>query len=202
MSIYAFGPSSSLSGSLDTLFIHLAFSLCFFFFCAIFLSKIVRFLLHPVFMFWCHLLPVVDRIFFHCLRMSCFICIVLPFFDISLIFQFSPVLFGLFPHVVLFFFSWLPFPFCLLHIPSYFLCFIILACFRRVLSAFQVEIPILVLFFLSCFFRWISILFLSVGDLNFINASTWFTLLISPLTVLHSKFLNDGKVIFLLFKIL
>ena len=72
---------------------------------AIFLSKIVRFLLHPIVsMFSCHPLPVVDRIFFCCFGMSCFVSIVLTFVDISLIFHLSPVLSNLFPQVVLLFF--------------------------------------------------------------------------------------------------
>ena len=92
-------------------FIHSGFSLCFL--VAIFQSKIGRFLLHPVVgMFSCHLLPVVDRIFFRCFGIFCFICIVLPFVDISLIFLLSPVLSGLFPQVVLLSFLVLPFPFC------------------------------------------------------------------------------------------
>ena len=44
---------------------------------AIFLSQIVRFLLHPVVgMFSCHSLPIVDRIFSRCFGKSCFVCIV------------------------------------------------------------------------------------------------------------------------------
>ena len=35
-----------------------------------------------------------------------------------------------------------------------------------------------------------------------IYVSTWFTLFVSALTILHSMFLNDGKVVFSLFKIL
>ena len=35
-----------------------------------------------------------------------------------------------------------------------------------------------------------------------IYASSWFTLFVSALTILHSMFLNDGKVVFSLFKIL
>ena len=35
-----------------------------------------------------------------------------------------------------------------------------------------------------------------------IHVSTWFTLFVSALTILHSIFLNDGKVVFSLFKIL
>ena len=54
------------------------------------LVQIVRFLWHPVFgMFSCQ--PV-DRIFFRCFGKSCFVCIVVPFVDISLISLLSPVL--------------------------------------------------------------------------------------------------------------
>ena len=104
MCISVLGPSSSPSSSLLILFIHSAFSLCFL--VAILSSKIVRFLWHPVVgMFSCYYLPIVDRIFFRCFGKSCFVCIVLPFVDISLIFLLLPALSGLFPQVVLLFFS-------------------------------------------------------------------------------------------------
>ena len=119
---------------------------------AIFLSKIFQFLLHPVVcMFSCYLLPLVDRIFFRCWGMSCFVSIVLPFVDISLIFLLSPLFSGLFPQVGSFFLV-LPF-FLSLHDPASFLCFIILASFCRFFSAFPVEFPILVLIFSLCFLR-------------------------------------------------
>ena len=103
--------SKSMCISLVILFIHSAFSL--YFLVAIFKSKIVRFLWHPVVnMFSCYILPVVDIIFFGCFGMSCFVCIVLPFVDISLIFILSPVFSSLFPQVVLLFFLMFPFAFC------------------------------------------------------------------------------------------
>ena len=78
-----------------------------------------------------------------------FVCIVLPFVDISYISVLSPVLSGLFPQVVLSIFPVLSF-FVFLIIPASFFCFTILAYFRRLfLSEFLVEIPILVLIFLS-----------------------------------------------------
>ena len=129
MGISAFGSSSSPSSSP----VILVYPFCLFvvFLVVIFLSKIVRFLLHLVVgIFSCHLLLVVDRIFFHCFGMSCFVCIVLPFVDISFIFLLSPVISDLFPQVVLLFFSF-AFSFLFLHIPVSFLCFITLACFRR-----------------------------------------------------------------------
>ena len=90
-----------------------------------------RLVLHLVGIFLCHLLPEVGRIFFRCFGMSSFVSIVLSFVGISLIFLHSPVLSGLFPQVILLFFLALPFPFCSIHVPVSFLCFIILACFRR-----------------------------------------------------------------------
>ena len=52
--------------------------------------------------------PSLVRISFRCLRMSYFVCIVLPFVDISLTFLLWPVFSGLFPQVVLLFFLMLP----------------------------------------------------------------------------------------------
>ena len=77
-------------------------------------------------MFSCHSLQIVDRISFRCFIMSCFVCIVLPFVDISVIFLW-PVFSDLFPQVVLLF----P-PCCLFLLPPLILAplFIIRACFR------------------------------------------------------------------------
>ena len=126
--ISVLGPSSSPFSSLVILFIHSAFSLCFL--VAIFSSKIVRFLLHLVVgMFSCHSLPIVDRIVFRCFGKSCFVCIVLPFVYIPLIFLLSPALPGLFSQVVQLFFSCVACSF----FPRLFQrlsFFIILACFR------------------------------------------------------------------------
>ena len=72
---------------------------------------------------------------------------------ISLIFHILPIHSGLFPQVVLLFFSCVAFSFLALHVPAAFLCFISLACFRRFLSAFSVEFPILVLIFSLCLLR-------------------------------------------------
>ena len=151
MCISVLGPSSSSSSSLLMLFIHSAFSLCFL--VAIFLSKIVRFLLHPVVgMFSCYSLPVVDRIFFRCFGKSCFVCSVLPFVDIALIFLLSPALSGLFPQVVLLFFPVFPVPFPpLISAPLFFLSFWLV--FVVFLFAFPVEFPIPVLTVSSCFLR-------------------------------------------------
>ena len=125
MCISVFGPFSSTSSSLVILFIHSAFLLCFFwlpYFCP------------KSFGFFCIRLlacfrVIVDRIFFRCFGMSCFVCIVLPFVDISLIFLLSPALSCLFSQVVLLFLPVLPVPFYLAYFSAS-LFFIILACFR------------------------------------------------------------------------
>ena len=127
------------------------FRCVFFFYFVIFQYKFVRFLLHPVAgMFSCRFLPD-DRIFFRCFEMPYFFCIVLLFVGISLIFRISPVL-------SLFFLSSYCYLLCclflmFLEIPASFFWFIILSCFRRFLSAFPVEFPILVLIFSSCVLR-------------------------------------------------
>ena len=84
---------------------------------AIFSSKIVRFLWHPVVdMFLCHALPVVDRIFFRFFGMFCFVCIFffffLPFVNISLISLFRQYFLVYFLKLYCYFFLVLPFPFC------------------------------------------------------------------------------------------
>ena len=96
-----------LSSLLRALLILLSYGLsirifCYVFLVAIFLFKIVHFLFYLVVgMFLRHLLPFVGRIFFRVFGMSCFVFIVLPFVDISLILLLLPVLSGLFPQVVL-----------------------------------------------------------------------------------------------------
>ena len=141
----------SSSNSLVILFIHSAFPLCSFG-CHIFF-KIVRFLLNPVVgMFSRHLQPVIGRIFFRCFGMSCFVCIVLAFVDISLIFFLSPVLSGSFPQIVLLFWLVLHFPFCSNIFQRLFVWWF-WPVFVDFLSAFPVEFPILVLIFSSCFLR-------------------------------------------------
>ena len=143
--ISAFVPSSSSSISLYS------FRLFVMFFCLPYFSpKSLGFFLHPVdSMFYCHLLPIVDRIFFHRFAMSYFFCIVLPFVDISLIFLFHL-------YFLIYFLKFLLF--CLLFsVPnnsSVFLLFYhFVAIFVDFLSEFLVEIPILVLTFLSWFLR-------------------------------------------------
>ena len=80
-------------------------------------------------MFLTQLPQLVGRIFFCCFGIFCFVCIVLPFFGIFLIFLLSPVLSGLFSQVVLLcFFFWFFFL-----IPTYFSFLFIFACFRSFL---------------------------------------------------------------------
>ena len=131
MCISVLGPSSSPSSfSFNIVYPFSIFVM--FFLVAIFSSKFARFIWHLVVgMFSCHSLPIVDRIFFRCFGKSCFVCIVLPFVDISLIFLFLLALFGLFPYVVLLFFSCVACSFLFLLISAHFIFFIILACFRR-----------------------------------------------------------------------
>ena len=103
----------------------------------ILLPKIARFLLHPVVgMFSCHSLPIVDRISFRCFGKSYFVCTVLPFVDISLIFFLWPVFSGLFPQVIMLFFPVWPvpsFPRLFQHISS---------SFRLVFVVFLFAIPV------------------------------------------------------------
>ena len=151
--ISALGPSSSRSSSLVILFIHTAFRYVFLLL-PYFLSQIVRFLWHLVVgPFSRHPLPIVDRIFFRCFGISTFVCNDLPFVDISLIFLFWSVISGLFPQVVLLFFTWVACSFLFLHI-SVPLFFIILACFRRFFYLrFQSNFPSWFWVFLRAFLR-------------------------------------------------
>ena len=110
MCILAFDPSSP-SNSFFMLLIHLTF--CYILLVIIFCSKIVSLSLHHVAgNSSCHLPLLVGRIFSRCFRISCFVGIVLSCLYIFLIFLLSPVLSGLFPHVIFSFFLMLPFPFC------------------------------------------------------------------------------------------
>ena len=111
---------------------------------AIFSSKIARFL-------WRLNVGIVDRIFFHYFGMSCFVCIFLPFVDISLVSLLSPETSGLFPQVVLLFFPMLSFPFSS-HIFQDLSILPFWPVFVDFLSGFSVELPILVLMVSSCFF--------------------------------------------------
>ena len=158
MCISAFGLSSS-PNSFVILLIHLAFSLCSLV-VAIFLSKIVWFLLHPVVgVFLCHLPPLVGRISFWCFGISCFVCIVLPFVNIFLIFLFFASTFWFISSSYIVIFHCVAFFFLSLHIPVSFLCFMILVCFHRFFYLhFQSNFPSWFWFFLQFF----------LGDTNFL----------------------------------
>ena len=133
--------------SVVTLFIHSTFSL--FFGCHILVqNRWISFV--SVCMFYCHLHPIVDRIFFHLFGMSYFVYIILPSVDISLIFLLSPVLSDLFPQVVL-----LAFPvFLFFSVPNYSIVFLISLSFWPIFVDFNcVSIPILDLIFISWFLR-------------------------------------------------
>ena len=102
--------------------------------------------------FSCHV-EFVCRIFFPYFGIFCFVCIVLPFVDIFLIFLLSPGHSGSFPQVVLSFFLVLPFPFCLYMFQRFSFVLPFWYVFVDFLSAFPIEFPILVLIFSSCFLR-------------------------------------------------
>ena len=97
-------------------------------------------------MFSCYLSSFLGRIFFRCFGMSCFVCFVLLFVDISLILLLSLVLFGLF-------FLALPFLICLYMFQRLSFVLSFWPVFVDFSSAFPVEFPILVLIFSSCFLR-------------------------------------------------
>ena len=198
--ISPFGPSSSHSKSLVILFIHSAFSLCFWL--PYFLLLLV------VGIFSCHLLSVLGRIFFRYFGMSYFVCIVLPFIGISLIFLLSPGFSGLVPQVVLLcFFFVLSFSFCLYMFQRFSFVLSFWLVFLDFLLAFLVEFPILVLIFCSCFLKgsqsshklislqhglihliWLyySLIYKIILDLFY-----WF-----PSYLFSILFLNYGKVVF------
>ena len=151
MCISALGPSSSPSSSLVISFIHSAFSLCFFG-CYIFVQNCSVCLTSGCLtsgMFLCHALPIIDRIFFRCFWMSCSVCIVLPFVDISLVSLLLPKPFWFISSSCTDIFCLaLSFPFS-----SHIFQDLSVLPFLLVLSGFPVEIPILVLTVFSCFLR-------------------------------------------------
>ena len=150
MCIYGFGPSSSPSFAM--LLIHSAFYHVLL--VAIFCSKIVQLLLHPVVgMFSYHLPPLVSRIFFSCFGMSYFVCIVLHFLNIFLIFLLSPVRSGPFPRGLLLFFLLLLFPFLPTCFSVFSISFIIFACFLRFLICVSSRISHPGFDFLLVFFK-------------------------------------------------
>ena len=146
-----------LSGLLQALLILLSFCLSIRLFCCvflvdIFLSKIFRFLLHPVVdMFLCHLFPVVSRIFLlfrnvlfclYCFTL-CRYPFILPSFA-STFWYISSSCFAIF--------SFITFFFLFLHVPASFLRFTILTCFRRFFYLrFQSNFPSWFRFFIRAF---------------------------------------------------
>ena len=103
------GPCSSPSSALVMLFIHSAFSLCFFGSHILAQNRSVSFASGSWYVSF-HSLHIVDRIPFRCFGISYFVCTVLHFVDISLIFLLWPVFFWfisssctvIFPHVACF----------------------------------------------------------------------------------------------------
>ena len=150
MCISVSGPSSCPSSSLVILFIHSAFSLCYFVFSILLYNQSVSFVSDCWYVFLSS--PPNCRIFFHCFEMCSFVCIVLPFVDVPLIFLFSPVLSGLFPQVVLLFFYVLLF----LFVPTYSSVFPLFYHFGLFSSiffpSFPVEFTILILVSFFMFF--------------------------------------------------
>ena len=151
MCISALGPSSSPSSSLVILFIHSAFSLSFFG-CHIFVQNCSVSLASGCWYDFIYALPIVDRIFFYCFGMCCFVCIVLHFVHISLVSLLSPEHSGLFPQVLLLFYLEFSFPFCS-HIFQDLSALPFWPVFVDFLSGFPEQIPILVLTVSSCFLR-------------------------------------------------
>ena len=101
-------------------------------------------------MFSCHLLPIVNRIFFRCFRMSCFICIVLPFVDIALIFLLSPVYFWFISSSCAVIFC-VVFCFLFLHIPALFFFKSFWPVFLDIFLHFRSNFPYWFWFFLRAF---------------------------------------------------
>ena len=212
MCISAFGPSSP-SSSLVILFIHSAFSLCLFG-CHIFVQNHwVSFAFGCWYIlcssppnYWYNFLSLFWNVLFYlyCFTL-CRYLFNLPSFASSFWFIFSSFIVS---------FSCVVFSFLFLIIPASFFCFIIFACFRRFFiwvssrnshPDFDFSFVLFegILIFSQTNFApvWISsfnsfILFVDI------YVSTWFTLFVSALTILHSMNLYDGKVVLSLLKIL
>ena len=156
MCIFAFGPSLSPSDSFVILFIHLVFLLCSLG-CHIFVQNCTVSLASTYWYVFVssppHTHTHVCRSSFRCFGMSYFVCIVLPFVDISLVFLLSPVLSDLFPQVIKLFFLCCLFLYVFTRTSVF---SFVLSCwpvFVDFLSAFSVEFLILVLIFSSSFFH-------------------------------------------------
>ena len=151
MSISNFGPSLSSFNSLQILFIHSAFSA--FVFSQPYFSP-------QSFGFFCIWLLVCFCVISSQLLIKFFFFVVLkyPVLSVTLCWY----LFNLPSFANTFWFislSWtvifpcVDFSFLFQHIPAFFFCFIILACFRRFFSAFPIEFRTMVFIFSSCFLR-------------------------------------------------
>ena len=159
MCISAFGPSSNPSNSFVILLIHSAFLLCSLG-CHILVQNCSVSLTSGGCYVSVSSSPPHLSVEFPFVVLECpfFVCIVLPFVDIFLIFLLSLVLSGLLTQVVLLFFLVLPFSFC----PYTFLHLSFVLSFWPVsvdsfLSTFLVEFPILVLIFFLVLFEGILI---------------------------------------------
>ena len=157
MRISTFRPSSMMSHLLSPCCLSIQL-FCYALLVAIFYPKIVQLLLHPVVgMFSCHLPQHVGRIFLRCFGMFCFVSIVcrylfnLPSFASSFWFIFSSCF------VIL---TWIAFPFLSQHVPVFFFCLIIFACFHGFLTCVSSRISHLGFDFLLVPFKGTPILLL------------------------------------------
>ena len=140
--------------------------------------------------------------------MSCFVCIVLPYLDIFLIFRLSPVAFGLFSRVV--FFTRISFSFLPQHVPEFF-CRISFVCCRKFLICVSRRNYHPGFKFLFLFFRGTPIssqtnfIHAEISSLNSVMSfveiciTKSFFFLVSDLTVLQSMCPRDGNVVFFSF---
>ena len=135
-----------------------------------------------------HLPLHVCRIFFRRFGMSWFVCIVLPFLDIFLIFLLSPELSGLFPQVVLSFFSRIAFFFLSQRVPAFSLCFIIFAC-CRFLICISCPISHPGFDFLFVFFKGTTIFYELISLLHWLVHSIRRCFPLRYMLILHSFFL-------------
>ena len=174
---------------------------CYVLFVAVFYSRIVQFLLHPV-VGTCsfYLIQLVSRIHFRFFGIFCFVYINSTFGDIFFIFFWWPVFSDIFPQVVLLFFLVLLFFGGPHHVSALFLCFIV---FLHLYFEFPNQD--LIFLFVLCketlvFSQTIFLLQKLVHLIRLyffcIYVNTWFIFSVSILIVLHSMFLSDRKVVF------
>ena len=155
-------------------------------------------------MFSCHLPTFVGRIFFHCFGISCFLCIVLPFADISLIFFFRLYFLVYFLKLYCYFFL------CCLFVSTCFSVFPLFYHFGLFFLDFFLRFLANFPSWFSCFrcafsgdtiFSQTNFAPSSISSFNsvilFVDLllSISFILFVSFLTVLYSMFLSDSKVV-------